>query len=107
MPPREFKPKGGGGGANGENGDGGEGADENAAGSGSGGDGDGVRTAAEVLQEATRVTPSIAGKKRQMRMAEAPPGVESLQTENQRRRALPLSKLKRAKPKKRYIQHYD
>lgn len=61
---------------------------------------DGLRTAAEVLQEATRVTPSNVGKRLQ-RMAEAPPGVESLQTENQRRRALPLSKLKRAKPKKR------
>lgn len=69
---------------------------------GAGGPGeDGLRTAAEALQEATRVTPSSVGMKRQQRMAEAPPGVESLQTENQRRRTLPLSKLKRAKPKKR------
>lgn len=60
-------------------------------------EGDGLRTPAEVLQEATRVTP----KRLQGRMAQAPPGLESLQTENQRRRALPLSKLKRVKPKKR------
>lgn len=64
---------------------------------------DGLRTPAEVLQQATRVTASsTAGSRRlQQRMAEAPPGVESFQTENQRRRALPLSQLKRAKPKRR------
>ena len=55
---------------------------------------DGLRTPAEVLQQATRVSPG-------RRLAQAPPGVESFQTENQRRRTLPLSQLKRAKPKKR------
>lgn len=63
---------------------------------------DGLRTAAEVLQEATRVSASSGvGKKRSARIAEAPPGLEALQTENQRRRALPLSQLKRIKPKRR------
>lgn len=64
---------------------------------------DGLRTPAEVLQQATRVTPSstAGGRKLERRMAQAPPGVESFQTENQRRRTLPLSQLKRAKPKKR------
>lgn len=60
---------------------------------------DGLRTPAEVLQQATRVTPSNTPGGR--RLAQAPPGVESFQTENQRRRTLPLSQLKRAKPKKR------
>lgn len=60
--------------------------------------------AAKVVQEAKQVTPSDAiGKKRSARRAEAPPGVEGLQTENQRRRALPLSQLKRVKPKRRYV----
>ncbi|CAM9571856.1 unnamed protein product [Ectocarpus sp. 4 AP-2014] len=87
LPPREFKPK------KGETQE-----EEDVEGEGVGGpDGDGLRTPAEVLQEATRVTP----KRVQGRMAQAPPGLESLQTENQRRRALPLSKLKRVKPKKR------
>ncbi|CAM9927695.1 unnamed protein product [Ectocarpus sp. 12 AP-2014] len=87
LPPREFKPK------KGEMQE-----EEDVEGEGVGGpEGDGLRTPAEVLQEATRVTP----KKMQGRMAQAPPGLESLQTENQRRRALPLSKLKRVKPKKR------
>lgn len=63
---------------------------------------DGLRTAAEVLQSTTRVSASSAvGKKRSARIAEAPPGLEALQTENQRRRALPLSQLKRIKPKRR------
>ena len=66
------------------------------------GEDDGLRTAAEVLQEATRVSASSGvGKKRSARIAEAPPGLEALQTENQRRRALPLSQLKRIKPKRR------
>lgn len=66
------------------------------------GEDDGLRTAAEVLQEATRVSASSSmGKKRSARIAEAPPGLEALQTENQRRRALPLSQLKRVKPKRR------
>ncbi|CAM9155661.1 unnamed protein product [Ectocarpus sp. 6 AP-2014] len=87
LPPREFKPK------KGETQE-----EEGVEGEGGGGaEGDGLRTPAEVLQEATRVTP----KRMQGRMAQAPPGLESLQTENQRRRALPLSKLKRVKPKKR------
>ncbi|CBJ26107.1 expressed unknown protein [Ectocarpus siliculosus] len=87
LPPREFKPK------KGETQE-----EEGVEGEGVGGaEGDGLRTPAEVLQEATRVTP----KRMQGRMAQAPPGLESLQTENQRRRALPLSKLKRVKPKKR------
>ncbi|CAB1119030.1 unnamed protein product [Ectocarpus sp. CCAP 1310/34] len=87
LPPREFKPK------KGETQE-----EEDEEGEGLGGtEGDGLRTPAEVLQEATRVTP----KRMQGRRAQAPPGLESLQTENQRRRALPLSKLKRVKPKKR------
>ncbi len=95
LPPREFKPKKGEGATEeeGEGRGGGEG-DETPAGQ------DGLRTPAEVLQEATRVTPS---GKRRMAQAQAPPGVESFQTENQRRRALPLSQLKRAKPKKRCV----
>lgn len=111
MPPREFRPKGKATEENGEGGEGdGEGMEEKGVSQGqdrsAGGSAeDGLRTAAEVLQEATRVTPSNAGggMRLKQRMAEAPPGVESLQTENQRRRALPLSKLKRAKPKKRCV----
>lgn len=49
--------------------------------------------AAEALKAATRVQAA--------RIAQSPPGIEGLQTENQRRRALPLSKLKRIKPKVR------
>ncbi|CAM9685124.1 unnamed protein product [Ectocarpus fasciculatus] len=88
LPPREFKPK---------KGETQEEEEEDGQGVGDSVEGDGLRTPAEVLQEATRVTP----KRLQGRMAQAPPGLESLQTENQRRRALPLSKLKRVKPKKR------
>lgn len=106
LPPREFKPKKG---ATDEDGEGQEGGEETEGKEMSPRQGnaesvaDGLRTPAEVLQQATRVTASsTAGSRRlQQRMAEAPPGVESFQTENQRRRALPLSQLKRAKPKRR------
>lgn len=63
-----------------------------------------VRTPAQVLQDATRVTPSAAMSVARLgvRTMPSPPGIDSsLQTENQRRRALPLSKLKRVKPKRK------
>lgn len=116
LPPREFKPKKGPTNEDGEGQQGGEGTegkgkdmspeqDISAAGSVA----DGLRTPAEVLQQATRVTPSrtTGANRLERRMAEAPPGVESLQTENQRRRALPLSQLKRAKPRKRCARDLD
>eukprot|EP00752_Nemacystus_decipiens_P009897 g8830.t1 len=96
LPPREFKPKKGAVDEDGEGQQEGEGGKANDI---SQGQEDGLRTPAEVLQQATRVTPSSTAGGR--RLAQAPPGVESFQTENQRRRTLPLSQLKRAKPKKR------
>lgn len=62
-----------------------------------------LRTTSVVLEEAKRVSRSSAAEstRRPMRTAQRPPGIESLQTESQRRRALPLSKLKRVKPKRR------
>lgn len=55
-----------------------------------------------VLEEATS---SAVGKRRATKTPEAPPDLDTLQlqTENQRRRALPLSRLKRVKPKKRWV----
>eukprot|EP00903_Cladosiphon_okamuranus_P013923 g12950.t2 len=97
VPPRAPRPKKGAtneGGEGQQGGDGVEGEDMSP-----GSIVDGLRTPAEVLQQATRVNPSNKAGGR--RLPQAPPGVESFQTENQRRRTLPLSQLKRAKPKKR------
>lgn len=64
-----------------------------------------VRTSAQVLEELERV-PSVApgdgfSARRAIRKPDPPPDIGRFQTNSQRRRNLPLSKLKRVKPKKR------
>lgn len=60
-----------------------------------------VRTSAQVLEEATQVTGSGVGTRRAYRKPDQPPEVGKFQTNSQRRRNLPLSQLKRVKPKRR------
>lgn len=62
-----------------------------------------VRTAAQVLEEVKPVTKGGGGSgmRRPINKADAPPDIGRFQTNSQRRRNLPLSKLKRVKPKRR------
>lgn len=60
-----------------------------------------VRTSAQVLEEVQRVGTVEVGGRRTLRKPDAPPDIGRFQTDSQRRRSLPLSKLKRVKPKRR------